>query len=220
MSRIPKFLIDYWQMMRSRSQVATGIIAIFFFLAGIGYMRAFDWTMDVTNTEQFCIGCHEMKDNVYPAYTKSIHYSNRSGVRATCPDCHVPHKWSDKIVRKVAASRELWGKVTGAIDTPEKFVEHRLNLAQREWQRFRKNDSLECRNCHDQSYFNYEKQKAPGVFMHATMIDTGQFTCIDCHKGIAHDLPETKGLDEIRPAVLEPTIRPPYNHSVMTLESK
>ena len=218
MVRVPNFLIQYWQMMRSRSRVATGIVATFFFLAGIAYMVAFEWTLGATNTEQFCIGCHEMKDNVYPAYTQSIHYSNRSGVRATCPDCHVPYKWSDKIVRKIAASRETWGKITGKIDTPEKFAEHRLNLAQREWQRFRENDSLECRNCHDQSYFNFAKQGAPGVFMHASMTGPGQFTCIDCHKGIAHDLPEIEGLDEIRPAALEPTMRPPYNHSSMTLE--
>jgi cytochrome c-type protein NapC len=181
-------------------------------------MRAFDWTMAVTNTEQFCIGCHEMKDNVYPAYTQSIHYSNRSGVRATCSSCHVPHKWSDKIVRKIQASKEVWGKITGKIDTPEKFAEHRLSLAQREWQRFRENDSLECRNCHDQSFFNFAKQGAPGVFMHTGMIETGQFTCIDCHKGIAHDLPEIDGLEEISPTMLEPTMRPPFDHATMSLE--
>jgi len=218
MRKASGFLIRYWQMMRGPSRVATGIVAAFFFLAGIAYMRAFDWTMAVTNTEQFCIGCHEMKDNVYPAYTESIHYSNRSGVRAVCSSCHVPHQWSDKIVRKVQASKEVWGKITDTIATPEKFAEHRLTLARREWQRLRKNDSLECRNCHDQSYFNFEKQGAPGVFMHTEMIDKEQFTCIDCHKGIAHELPEIAGLDEIRPAVLEPTIRPPFNHAAMTPE--
>lgn len=191
---------------------------MFFFLAGIGYMRAFDFTMTVTSTEQFCIGCHEMKTNVYPAYTESIHYSNRSGVRATCSSCHVPHKWSDKIVRKVQASKEVWGKITGKINTPEKFAEHRLALAQREWTRFRKNDSLECRNCHDQSFFDFSKQKAPGVFMHTGMIETGSFTCIDCHKGIAHELPAIDNLAAISPAVLEPTLREPFDHAVMTLE--
>ena len=124
-------------MMRSRSRVATWIVAVFFFLAGMSYMITFNWTMKITNTEQFCIGCHEMKDNVYPAYTKSIHYSNRSGVRANCSDCHVPHEWTDKIVRKVQASKEVWGKITGIIDTPEKFAEHRLHLAKREWARFK-----------------------------------------------------------------------------------
>jgi cytochrome c-type protein NapC len=218
MSEDSNLLRRYWRMMCGRSPVAMGVVAVFFFLAGIAYMRVFDWSMTVTNTEQFCIGCHEMKDNVYPAYTQSIHYSNRSGVRATCSSCHVPHKWSDKIVRKVQASKEVWGKITGKINTPEKFAEHRLSLAQREWQRFRKNDSLECRNCHDQSYFSFDKQRAPAVFMHTAMIDTGQFTCIDCHKGIAHELPEIEALDEISPAVLEPTMRPPYSHATMTLE--
>jgi cytochrome c-type protein NapC len=181
-------------------------------------MRAVDWTMAVTNTEEFCIACHEMKDNVYPAYAESIHYSNRSGVRATCPDCHVPHQWSDKVVRKVQASKEVWGKITGKINSPEKFAEHRLYLAKREWQRFRENDSLECRNCHDKTFFNFAKQGAPGKYMHKTMIDSGQFTCIDCHKGIAHVLPEIEGLDQITPATLEPITRAPFDHAEMTNE--
>ena len=54
--------------------------------------------------------------------------------------------------------------------------------------------------------------------MHTGMIETEQFTCIDCHKGIAHELPEIEGLDAIRPAVLEPTMRPPYDHAATTLE--
>jgi cytochrome c-type protein NapC len=194
------------------------VAAVFFFMAGIAYMRTFDWAMAVTNTEQFCIGCHEMKDNVYPAYTESIHYSNRSGVRASCPDCHVPHKWSDKIVRKVQASKEVWGKITGVIDTPEKFAAQRLHLAQREWKRFEKNDSLECRNCHHVTFFDFSKQRAPGTFMHKTMLEDGEFTCIDCHKGIAHVLPEIEGLEFISPATLEPVNRSPFDHSKMTQE--
>ena len=218
MTQNKPFFARYWRMMRTRSTVATGIIAIFFFVAGIAYMRAFDWSMAVANTEQFCVGCHEMKDNVYPAYTESIHYSNRSGVRASCSDCHVPHKWSDKVVRKIQASKELWGKITGVIDSPEKFAAKHLHLAQREWKRFEKNDSLECRNCHDESYFDFARQRAPGTYMHTTMLEAGNFTCIDCHKGIAHELPAIENLDLISPAVLEPVNRAPFNHSKMTLE--
>ena len=218
MQSIRLFFSGYWHMLRNRSTVATGIVAVFFFVAGIAYMRAFDWSMAVTNTEQFCIGCHEMKDNVYPAYTESIHYSNRSGVRAVCSDCHVPHKWSDKVVRKVQASKEVWGKFTGFIDTPEKFAAHRLQLAQREWKRFKKNDSLECRNCHDQSYFDFARQEAPGTYMHTAMLAAGNFTCIDCHKGIAHVLPTIENLELISPATLEPVNRAPFNHAEMTLE--
>jgi cytochrome c-type protein NapC len=159
-----------------------------------------------------------MKDHVYPAYTESIHYSNRSGVRASCPDCHVPHKWSDKVVRKVQASKEVWGKITGTIDTPEKFAAHRLYLAKREWARFEKNDSLECRNCHDETFFNFNKQRAPGTYMHTAMLEAGSFTCIDCHKGIAHMLPEIEDLELISPAVLEPKYRAPFDHAKTSLE--
>ena len=219
MNRIKQLYRQYWKVIRNRSTVATGLVAVFFFLAGIGYMRAFDWTMAVTNTERFCIGCHEMKTHVYPAYTESIHYANRSGVRASCPDCHVPHKWSDKVVRKVQASKELWGKITGTIDTREKFEAHRLYLAKREWARFQKNDSLECRNCHDQTFFDFAKQDAPGTYMHSEMLDAGEFTCIDCHKGIAHVLPEIKDRELISPAILEPFSRAPFDHSKMTLEA-
>ncbi len=212
-------LARYWHAIRSRSTVSLGVVAAFFFLSGIAYMRMFDWTMAVTNTEEFCIGCHEMKDNVYPAYTESIHYSNRSGVRATCPDCHVPHEWSDKIIRKVQASKEIWGKITGTIDTPEKFAEHRLYLAKREWKRFENNNSLECRNCHDETFFSFDRQGAPGTYMHTVMLAAGEFTCIDCHKGIAHVLPEIEDLDLLSPAVLEPEYRAPFDHSAMTQEA-
>lgn len=212
------FIQRYWRLLRGRSTVAMGVVAGFCFLAGIVFWFGFNWAMAVSNTEAFCIGCHEMKDNVYPAYSESIHYSNRSGVRASCSDCHVPHNTTDKIVRKIQASKEVWGKITGKIDTPEKFAEHRLHLAKREWKRFQKNDSLECRNCHDQTFMNFDKQQAPGVFMHREMLQTGKYTCIDCHKGIAHVLPEIEGLEQIAPALLEPTKRPPYNHSLTTLE--
>src|ERR1043166_6491292 len=69
-----------------------------------------------TNTEQFCIGCHEMKDNVYAEFKGTIHDVNRSGVRATCPDCHVPKEFGPKMVRKVHATWELYGAIVGKID--------------------------------------------------------------------------------------------------------
>ena len=219
MAGIKSSLARYWHAIRSRPTLSLGVVAVFFFMSGIGFMRLFDYTMAVTNTESFCIGCHEMKDHVYPAYTESIHYSNRSGVRATCPDCHVPHKWSDKVVRKVQASREVWGKLLGTIDTPEKFAEHRLYLAKREWKRFKLNNSLECRNCHDEAYFSFERQQAPGTYMHTAMLAAGNFTCIDCHKGIAHELPEIDDLELLSPAILEPENRAPFDHSAMTREA-
>src|SRR3546814_11319268 len=88
--------------------------------------------MEITNTEPFCISCHEMRDHVYQELTQTVHFANRSGVRATCPDCHVPHDWTDKIARKMQASQEVCGKIFGTISTRQKFLETRLELAQHE----------------------------------------------------------------------------------------
>ena len=163
------------------------------FIGGILFWGGFHTALEATNTETFCIGCHEMRDNVYPEYQKTIHYTNRTGVRATCPDCHVPREWGPKMIRKIQASRELWGKMVGTIDTKEKFEAKRLKLAEREWARMKANDSLECRNCHSFVSMDTEKQKLRGAKMHKIGRDENK-TCIDCHKGIAHSKP--KGMKE------------------------
>jgi cytochrome c-type protein NapC len=164
-----------------------GLVALVF-VAGILFWGAFNTAMEWTNREAFCISCHEMKDNVYQEYRNTIHYSNRSGVRATCPDCHVPKEWTHKILRKIQASNEVWHKLLGTINTREKFQAHRLELAEHEWARMRKNDSRECRNCHNFEYFDYSIQGRRSTRMHQEGLSSGK-TCIDCHKGIAHQLP-------------------------------
>jgi len=159
------------------------------FVAGILFWGAFNTAMEWTNREAFCISCHEMQDNVYQEYRNTVHYSNRSGVRATCPDCHVPKEWGPKIWRKIQASNEVLHKVLGSIDTPEKFNAKRLTLAQHEWDRMKATNSRECRNCHNFEYFDYGVQGSRSARMHQTGLNEGK-TCIDCHKGIAHSLPE------------------------------
>lgn len=158
------------------------------FILGVIFWGGFNWSLEATNTEPFCISCHEMKDNVYAEYQNTIHYQNASGVRATCPDCHVPKEWGPKMVRKIQASNELLHKMLGTIDTPEKFDDHRMQMASREWKRMKANDSQECRNCHQFSSFDYATQGRRASETHQAGFAQGQ-TCIDCHKGIAHSLP-------------------------------
>ena len=158
-------------------------------LLGVLFWGGFNTAMEATNTETFCISCHEMKDNVYMEYQETIHYNNRTGVRATCPDCHVPKDWTHKMIRKVQASREVWGKLTGTIDTREKFEAKRLKLARSEWARMKAADSRECRNCHSFESMDPEMQKQRARKQHEMAIEDN-LTCIDCHKGIAHHKPE------------------------------
>ena len=161
---------------------------------GIILWGGFNWSMELTNNEQFCISCHEMKDNVYQEYKTTIHYSNRSGVRATCPDCHVPKEWIHKVVRKIQATNELHHKAMGTIDTREKFEAHRLELAKHVWTVMKETDSRECRNCHKFDYMDYTAQGRRAIQQHTEGFDQGK-TCIDCHKGIAHELPDMYKVD-------------------------
>jgi cytochrome c-type protein NapC len=160
--------------------------ALFFMIVGVIFWGGFNTAMEATNTLDFCISCHEMKDNVYQEYKKTIHYTNRSGVRATCSDCHVPDPWVHKVVRKIQASNEVLHKVLGSINTPEKFDQKRLKLAKNVWKAMKETDSRECRNCHNFNSMNPEDQKGRARKQHMNGMEAGN-TCIDCHKGIAHN---------------------------------
>ncbi|WP_440905527.1 cytochrome c3 family protein [Catenovulum sp. SX2] len=190
-----KWLKLVWQTFCKPSvHYSLGFLTLGGFLAGVIFWGGFNTALEATNTEEFCIGCHEMENNVYEELKTTIHYTNRSGVRATCPDCHVPHEWTDKIARKMAASKEVWGKIFGTINTREKFMEKRRHLAENEWARLKANDSLECRNCHNFDSMDFTLQNPRAVEMHSTALATGEKTCIDCHKGIAHQLPDMHGV--------------------------
>ena len=159
------------------------------FFSGIIFWGGFNTAMEATNTMGFCISCHEMRDTVYQEYKKTIHYSNRTGVRAICSDCHVPKDWVHKFVRKIYASNEIYGKIMGRIDTAEKFESRRLTLAEYEWKRMKGSDSRECRNCHSFEGMNTEVQKQRAKKPHE-LAQRDKQTCIDCHKGIAHQKPK------------------------------
>jgi cytochrome c-type protein NapC len=190
-TRIKSWALAFWRTMRRPSvHYSLGFLTLGGFIAGVIFWGAFNTALEATNTEAFCTGCHEMRDNVFQELKTTIHYTNRSGVRATCPNCHVPHDWTDKIARKMQASKEVWGKLFGTIDTREKFLDHRLELAEHEWARLKANDSLECRNCHNYTSMDLTRQSSRAAEIHQRWLGSGEKTCIDCHKGIAHHLPD------------------------------
>ena len=181
----------YWRTItRPSAFYSLGFLVVSGFIAGVIFWGGFNTAMEFTNTEQFCIACHEMRANVYQEIQPTIHFTNRSGVRAKCSDCHVPKDWTHKMARKMQASKEVWGWIFGTIDTREEFLEKRLILAQREWRRMKENDSLECRNCHEFQSMDFTRQSKRAADAHSTSLGSGERTCIDCHKGIAHRLPD------------------------------
>jgi cytochrome c-type protein NapC len=188
--KTPGMLRRTWDTLR-RPSIKWSVLSLLVvgFFGGIIFWGGFNTGMEATNQLEFCIGCHEMRDNVYKEYMKTVHYANRTGVRAICSDCHVPHAWTPKIIRKIEASQEIWAKLTGKIDTPEKFEAHRMELATKEWERMKSVNSRECRNCHNFDAMSKDVQKQTVYNKHMKAKADGQ-TCIDCHKGIAHHLPK------------------------------
>jgi cytochrome c-type protein NapC len=186
----PKQKTSLWQRLRHPSAKYSLLTLLTLgFVAGIIFWGGFNTALEATNTEGFCISCHEMRDNVYAELKETIHYTNRSGVHAICSDCHVPKAWGPKMIRKIQASGEVWGKLTGSIATREKFEARRLQLARNEWARMKANNSLECRNCHTQERMDPEKQRIRSRKLHEIGVKNNN-TCIDCHKGIAHHKPQ------------------------------
>ena len=177
--------------------LAVGLVLVIAGAAGLAW----------TSTEAFCIGCHEMRDNVYAEYKGTIHDTNRSGVRAICTDCLVPREVGPLILRKMRATFEVIGHLRGIIDTREKFEEHRQMLAERVWKRMLETDSHECRNCHKEEKMKAKLQSEEAISRHQRMREEGT-TCIECHYAIAHDEPEGDGPVELRERLKIP-LQPP-----------
>jgi len=183
------FFNRIWALLRRPSKTTSaGMLLFVGLIIGVAFWGSFNWALEITNTETFCLSCHEMEQNVYREYSGTVHDTNASGVRATCPDCHVPRPWIHKMKRKIQASNEVLHKILGTVDTREKFEEHRLTMAKRVWQTMKETDSRECRNCHNFMAMDVMAQNSRARNRHLEAQEAGQ-TCIDCHKGIAHELP-------------------------------
>jgi cytochrome c-type protein NapC len=184
MGRLTERLRRWAAARRSLVVLGTGIGA------GLGAMALMGTTLVYTSSENFCAAsCHEMATNPAIEYRATVHDRNRTGVRAACPDCHVPHAPIPLYVRKMGAVNDLWGHlVTHSIDTREKFEARRQLLAERVWVYMKGNDSRECRHCHDVAKMDPEKQSVQAKARH-DKARRDKLTCVDCHFAIAHHEP-------------------------------
>jgi len=173
-----------------------GVALIFF--AGVVFAGLFNVGLEYTNRTEFCTSCHSMKTNLAELEEK-IHWKSRSGVHAGCADCHVPKEFKEKMIAKVMAAKDVYHEIMGTIDTPEKYEARRLDMAQRVWAKMKASDSRECKSCHGFAHMDFSEQDRFARKKHENAPDRGQ-TCIDCHKGIGHKLPEGADAAEPEPA--------------------
>ena len=156
-------------------------------VSGIVLANGFSYTLEATNSTEFCTSCHSMQW-VKAEWQQSAHYSNSAGVRAECRDCHVPHETLPKLQAKLLAAKDVWHEIMGTIDTEKKFKADRWRMANVVWERMMARDSQECRNCHTQEAMDMEAQDSFAAKKHKKAFAKGE-TCIQCHHGVAHREP-------------------------------
>jgi nitrate/TMAO reductase-like tetraheme cytochrome c subunit len=143
----------------------------------------------VTGTDAFCGGaCHSMQW-VAQEHRASVHGVNRTGVRAACHDCHIPHQYPELLWYKAkAGTKDVIGELRGVISTKEKFEKERLRMAEHVWAEYKANNSRNCRACHEFTPEAVAKQKDFVRPIHQKAM-AGAATCIDCHQGVGHVAP-------------------------------
>ena len=73
-------MIWFWRLIsRPSAYLSLGFLTLGGFVCGVLFWGAFNTALELTNTEKFCISCHEMHDNVYQELQRTVHFSNRSG---------------------------------------------------------------------------------------------------------------------------------------------
>jgi nitrate/TMAO reductase-like tetraheme cytochrome c subunit len=159
-------------------------------IVGAGAVIGTQVMVAATGTNEFCGGaCHSMQW-VDREYKQSVHYVNRTGVRAQCHDCHIPHRYPALLFYKAKAGiKDAIGEMRGVISTQEKFEKERLRMAQHVWAEFKETNAENCRTCHVFTAETLAKQQEMVRPMHQAVIE-GAAVCTDCHKGVAHTAPK------------------------------
>jgi cytochrome c-type protein NapC len=176
------------------SRKKTVIVASIIFLVGVVFAGLFNIGLAYTNTTEFCTSCHTMQINL-EELKETPHWSSASGVHASCADCHVPEPFVPKMIAKVIAAKDVYHEIVGTIDTPEKYEARRWDMATRVWAKMKASDSRECRSCHGFAHMDLTEQSRSARSKHGNAPDKGQ-TCIDCHKGVAHEEPDEPDEEE------------------------
>ena len=171
------------------------------FVLGAAALGTMNYVLHETGKNEFCYVCHSHEAFIRPEYEASSHFSNASGVRADCADCHLPHdNWFELVWTKAVVSLDIVPEMMGKLSTREKYEAQRATMAESVWRQFKADDSRFCRDCHEVDAMDVADQERRAARQHARAAENGQ-TCIECHYGIVHNLPE--GAEDILDRVVE-----------------
>lgn len=140
-----------------------------------------------TSTDDFCTSCHAMQTYIASTetYKTSVHQTTTSGVRPGCADCHIPKGLvAATYTHVVNGVSDIWGEISHDYEDPEVWRAERARLAYavRDW--LVANDSVTCRECHEEASIKPARNR--GQRQHKEARETGT-TCIYCHYNLVHE---------------------------------
>jgi len=167
-------------------KISKKVLALIILVSGIiGFLVVLPvhYALEETSGEKFCVVCHEM-DPMVIAYSNDVHSGKgKSGGRAKCVDCHIPHDNLAKYVLTKAKNGVMEGYIHFFKD-PEAIDWHK-NREKREHFVFDNG----CVSCHTNLVDN-KLTSAQAQKMHAhyqSLLNTDkQLTCASCHAEVGH----------------------------------
>lgn len=168
-------------------KISKKLLALIIFISGVvGFFVVLPvhYALEKTSGDKFCVVCHEM-DPMVLSYQNDVHAGKgKTGVKAKCVDCHLPH---DNLVKYVYQKAKN-GLVEGYVHffgEPDKI----------DWHANRKNKERYvfdngCTSCHENILDN-KLLSAQAQKMHAHYANLKgtpkELKCVSCHVGVGHN---------------------------------
>ncbi|MGB5211249.1 MAG: NapC/NirT family cytochrome c [Gammaproteobacteria bacterium] len=181
-----------WKRPSSKWLLGIPIGGFLMLVVGAAGLLVMNTVLHVTSTTEFCLSCHTHTVNSVDEYEASSHANNASGVRAQCADCHLPNPeehWFRYVGMKMIVSLDIIAEIRGIAHDPADYEAHRGPWAKKVWIEYRENKSEFCLHCHAFDHMVEADQPRMAQRRHSKAEERGQ-SCIDCHQGIVHKLPE------------------------------
>lgn len=150
---------------------------------GVSFVGAEELNVRANSTE-FCVSCHSMGAYVYEEYKQSKHYTNASGVRPECGQCHVAKRFWPAVYDHAMGTHDLISEHANDWSTLEKFDAQRARMAEKARLKMFAEDSHTCRECHKMEAIAPARKR--GERAHGDAIRKGSTNCIACHYNLVH----------------------------------
>lgn len=134
-----------------------------------------------TSTVEFCgTLCHEM-DSSYESYKKSAHFTNNSGIRVKCTECHLPPRdkyFTHLYERGKTGIKDAYKHAIGAEYNAEK-------LKKKVASHF---ENKTCLHCHNNLLENPQNELVASIHKEVLSPPAGKKAekCIECHVDAGH----------------------------------